>query len=435
MKVYQILSEADTPRIARAGRGWKVTFPDGTEQLATSQNAAAEIAKNWSTQNAVSAADDLARRTDNLGRVEPKFDVDAPASTGAKPDALSDVELRSGPHPNTPTSDSLTSSEQRKLSRTGKITRGGRTFTRANIAAMDAEVARSAKIDPKLPGETRPTAPSDTPDTNVKSKIMSNLNGIWNNKLVRFFRGLLGAKAMVTLNTAFNAMVLEDVLDAYLRAIKDHGASLNNASKAEQDQYIQMLTTGDISRMPNSVKIAYLNAIEQSTKVFVEAFIGLILSLGWAAIVALGAFGISTGGLGILASIAAGGAFIIGGTALVNKILEETGVNDAIENWVGGELLSPMAIFNAAQGVDGWQEFLAAGADVGTSWLTGDTVGNLIRDDINEEQTAPADYKVDPVAAEEKLKALVKSNPKLMQAYKDGKEEAKAEMRSTTAAS
>lgn len=433
MKVYQILSEADTPRIARAGRGWKVTFPDGTEQLATSQNAAAEIAKNWSTQNAVSAADDLARRTDNLGRVEPKFDVDTPARTSS-PDALSNVDLRADAPPNTPTSDSLSSSEQRKLSRTGKITRGGQTFTRANIAAMDAEVARSANTRP-IPGETRPTAPSDAPDTNVKSKIMSNLNGIWNNKLVRFFRGLLGAKAMVTLNTAFNAMVLEDVLDAYLRAIKDHGASLNNASKAEKDQYIQMLTTGDISAMPNSVKIAYLNAIEQSTKVFVEAFIGLILSLGWAAIVALGAFGISTGGLGILASIAAGGAFIIGGTALVNKILEEVGVIDAIENWVGGELLSPMAIFNAAQGVDGWQEFLAAGADVGTSWLTGDTVGNLIRDDINEEQTAPADYKVDPVAAEEKLKALVKSNPKLMQAYKDGKEEAKAEMRSTTAAS
>jgi len=81
------------------------------------------------------------------------------------------------------------------------------------------------------------------------------------------------------------------------------------------------------------------------------------------------------------------------------------------------------------------RSFFAAGADLGTSWLTGDTVGNLIRDDINEEQTAPADYKVDPVAAEEKLKALVKSNPKLMQAYKDGKEEAKAEMRSTTAAS
>jgi hypothetical protein len=435
MKVHQILAEADTPRIARAGPGWKVIFPDGTEQLATSQNAANEIAKNWSTQNAVSAADDLARRTDNLGRVEPKFDVDAPASTGAKPDALSNVDLRADAPPNTPTSDSLTRSEQRRLDRTGKITRGGEVFTRANIAAMDAEVARSARIDRKLPGVTRPTAPSDAPDTNVKSKILSNLNGGWKNTLVRFFKGLLSAKAMVTLTTAFNAMVLEDVLDAYLRAIKDHGASLNNASKAEQDQYIQMLTTGDISRMPNSIKIAYLNAIEQSTKVFVEAFITLILSLGWAAIVALTAFGVSTGGLGILASIAAGGAFIIGGTALVNKILDETGVNDAIENWVGGELLSPMVIFNAAQGVDGWQEFLAAGADVGTSWLTGDTVGNLIRDDINEEQTAPADYKVDPVAVEEKLKALVKSSPKLMQAYKDGKEEAKAEMRSTTAAS
>jgi hypothetical protein len=432
MKVYQILSEADTPRIVRAGRGWKVTFPDGTEQLATSQNAANEIAKNWSTQNVASAADDLARRTDNLGRVEPKFDVDAPASTGAKPDALSNVDLRADAPPNTPTSASLSRSEQRRLDRTGKITRGGRTFTRANIAAMDAEVARLARIDPKLPGETRPTAPSDAPDTNVKSKILSNLNGIWNNKIVRFFRGLLSAKAMATLNTAFNAMVLEDVLDAYLRAIKDHGASLNNASKAEQDQYIQMLTTGDISAMPNSVKIAYLNAIEQSTKVFVEAGIGLVMAGIWGFIFA---FGVSTGGLGIIASIAAGGAFIIGGTALVNKILEETGVNDSIENWIAGELLSPMAIFNAAQGVDGWQEFLAAGADVGTSWLTGDTVGNLIRDDINEEQTAPADYKVDPVAAEEKLKALVRSNPKLMQAYKDGKEEAKEELRSITAAS
>jgi len=109
MKVYQILSEADTPRLSRAGRGWKVTFPDGTEQLATSQNAAADIARNWSTQNAVSAADDLVSRTKPDGRVEPRFNdsppQSAPASTTPRatpaPPAIEPDEVRSPKPPPT----------------------------------------------------------------------------------------------------------------------------------------------------------------------------------------------------------------------------------------------------------------------------------------------------------------------------------------------
>ena len=119
MKVYQILSEADTPRIARAGRGWKVTFPDGTEQLATSQNAAAEIAKNWSTQNAVSAADDLASRTRPDGRVEPSFSNTSSSGQGTTAEPAS--SMTAGARPGTPTSDQLTRSEQRRLSRTAAL--------------------------------------------------------------------------------------------------------------------------------------------------------------------------------------------------------------------------------------------------------------------------------------------------------------------------
>ena len=430
MKVHQILSEADTPRIARAGRGWKVTFPDGTEQLATSQDAAASIARDWSAQNAPrtpSAADDIASRTRPDGRIEPSVSSTSAPET---PNTSNSPELRADARPGTPTSNQLTAAEHRKLSRGGRITRGGVTYTAANIAAADADLHR-ARTAPSIPGETRPS--SNAPavdDAAFKGKFMQALGGVWNSKIGRFFRGFLSAKAQTTLMTAFNVMVLEDVLDAYLRSIRDYGASLNDKSQAERDQFTRMIVDGDVSSIPPSVQRGYLQAIEQTTKVFVEAVIGLILTLGWAGIMTLGAFGIATGGLGILASIAAGGAFVWGGTALVNKILEEVGVIDAIENWVATELLSPVLMFRVARGVDGWQEYLGVGADV----MTGGLAGDLIRDDINEEAAA-TDVKVDPKAAENAIKDLVRSNPKLMKAYRDGKEEAKAEMRSTTRAS
>lgn len=52
MKVHQILSEADKPRMLRSGPGWKVIFPDGTEVAATSQDAAANLMKQWDVDNA-----------------------------------------------------------------------------------------------------------------------------------------------------------------------------------------------------------------------------------------------------------------------------------------------------------------------------------------------------------------------------------------------
>ena len=377
----------------------------------------------------------------NLDKLRKNIPVNAPTIDN-KPIATNPNDkppFTAGSRLGTPTSDQLTNSEKRKLARTGRISRkvNGKNeiFTSSNIA--DADKIAKIKVPP-FDTDGKPAAggpPGD--DALFKGKYAQALNTVWSSRIGRLFRGFLGASSQATLQTAFNAMVLEDVLDAYLRAIRDYGISLNNKSAAEKAQFRKTILDGNINSVPVPIQDAYLNAIEQTTKLFVEVVLGVILTLGWAGVMAFTAFGLATGGAGIIASLAAGGAFIWGGTALLSKLLEETGINDAIENWIASELLSLTTIMRVALSVDGAQEFFAAGADIATSWISsnekGSTVGNLIRDDINEADAS--NVKVDSAAATAALKELVQSSPKLMKAYKAGKEEAKAQMRSTTTAS
>ena len=90
MKVHQILSEADKPRMLRSGPGWKVIFPDGTEVSATSQNAAANLMKQWDVDNAPRPTLRAEPRASSSprGRIEP---------TLPSPSAPSTPELRLDP--------------------------------------------------------------------------------------------------------------------------------------------------------------------------------------------------------------------------------------------------------------------------------------------------------------------------------------------------
>jgi hypothetical protein len=213
-------------------------------------------------------------------------------------------------------------------------------------------------------------------------------------------------------------MVLEETLDAYLRAVREWGTSLNANDSAGVANF-QKAEAGDKSAvLPPKVQAAYVESVRRSTELFIEGIVGLVLTLGLAAIPIIGFFGLGTGGLGWIASLIAGGALIWGGSTLVYEILRKTGVTNSISKWIGSEFLDPSYVMTLALGVDGFQDQLAAKFDM----FSNGSLGKFIRDDESiEESNSPGDFKVDSAAADEAIKDFIKSDPKLVKAFRDGK--------------
>jgi hypothetical protein len=420
MKVFEVLVEAnDRPHIARSGAGWKVTFPDGSEVSATSQEAANNLARQWSDANAPrGASNDVSSRTRPDGRIEPTLD--------RTPNADVDVDtprtsITPGVRQGTPTTDSLSAGEKRRLARRGSITRRGVTYTRSQIAAADAEAARLRGSDvgrDVRPGDDRaasgdrnPQTPdADTPRT-PQGFVRKVFGKIW--KAVKVVLGPYGANAI---NAAINASAVEDSLDAYLRAVRDYAMSLESDTDRQR-----FLSDMENNRLPAGFAGAYTELVERMTQLILEAVIGILIGgvSSWGAIALLGWAGLSTGGIGLILGVIVGGGAAILGTNGAYRLLEEIGFNDIVESQLARRFFTTGALFDAAKTVDGWQEFWGANLD----WIG---AGDLVRDSmyIGEAEDAGSE-KIDSKAAERKLKQIIKSNPELMQAYRDGKEEAK----------
>ena len=436
--------------LTRQGRRWVATDPEGAVRASGRIPGNVEgQARDYATRAARStpAADtdtprtspsDNGRREPTLsrdssdtsrtrpdGRIEPTLSRDRSPS----PDAAPNRELRADPHPDTPTTNSLTASERRRLARTGSVTRRGRTFTRSDIARMDAETAR-LRGGPTIPGETRPDAPQARPTDPETPKNPPKVPG--NSILGRIGRWLtriFGSQLANAIQTAINLSSLEDTLDAYWRAIADYSDTLDQNGKR---QLSQQLRADSIQGLPQPLVSAYVDVVERVTETIVEGIVGAIMGvIGFAgAAQLLAAIGVSTGGIGLVAAILAGGAVAFFGTQIIYNILDEVGVNDWIEREIGSNFFTPGMITGMSLAADGMQEWLGGLLDIADdAWLTGWAVpsGDLVRDSIEyleadeEEETA----EIDNAAAEENLKRLIKSDPKLMQAYRAGKEEAK----------
>jgi hypothetical protein len=142
---------------------------------------------------------------------------------------------------------------------------------------------------------------------------------------------------------------------------------------------------------------------------------------------------IGTGPVGWIVAILTGGALIWGGTALVGKILDAIGFNDIIEDYVVQPILSPNAMLSTGVAVDSFQEIIGVILDAGDATpIIKPFVpsGDLVRDSIEldegyvlipEGKTIPSKSKI-----KSNLKSLMKSEPKLVQAFNKGKEQGKA---------
>jgi len=353
-----------------------------------------------------------------------------PAQRNAAERPSASADIRADVRPGTPTTDKLSASERRRLARRGSITRSGVTYSRAQIAAADAEAARMAnstagrdvrpgddRVRPAS-GDRNPSPPSDTSNNTPPGFIRKLWNRLWS--AVRVVIGPAGANAI---NAAINISAVEDSLDAYLRALRDYARSLESAADRQK-----FLNDMENDNPPAAISGAYVQTVERLSELLIEAIVGMIVGgiSAAAAIKLLTLAGLSSGGIGIILSLVAGGLFAIAGTNGVYRILEQAGINDWIENQLARRFFTPGAIFDIARVTDGAQEFFGSVLD----WIY---VGDLVRDSMYIEQAEEIQIsKIDADAAEKNLKRLVKSNPKLMQAYQDGKEEAKQILRSVS---
>ena len=257
-------------------------------------------------------------------------------------------------------------------------------------------------------------------------------NTIKNSKIGKLLGWLLSRPVATAVIAALNFAQLEDALDAYLRALTNHGKKLE--SQEAKKQYIENAIAG---RLPQKVAEAYLTCLEKFAKLIVEAVVAALVSgavIGGAggALAGLATI-IGTGPVGWIVAILTGGALIWGGTALVGKILDAIGFNDIVEIYVVKPILSPAAMLSTGETLDGFQEIIGYILDAGNAW---DVVaplvprGDLVRDSIelDEGYVLISEGKTIPSKSEIKsnLKALMKSEPKLAKAFNKGKQQGKA---------
>lgn len=339
--------------------------------------------------------------------------------------------ITAGVRPGTPTTDTLTAGERRRLARTGSISRRGITYTRAQISAADAEAdafRRRGTGSDIRPGDDRSSAAASrnrNPDGEInRSWLGKFFSATWNHPAVKGLRTFFGGTGMAALQTAFNAAQAEDALDGYFRAIRTESQRVGREGQAE---FIANMTSGNF---PQSVATAYVNTVERFNQLWLEAVIGVVLAGGWTAYVLLTGFSLGTGFVGAILALVAGGVVVVGGTTAVSEIFERVGIMDWFEDKVTSRLLNPRTILGLAITVDGYQEVFGELADQWGRLLTIgniDNAGDLIRDSVVHEESKGT---VSPSKAKDIVTDIIKSNPELLAAYNQGKEEAKEIMRS-----
>ena len=268
---------------------------------------------------------------------------------------------------------------------------------------------------------------SKEPSESSRKSLVRRLAGGLLTRIGQFLRVLLSARGGAAVNTAINVSAVEDTLDMFMRAVVEESQKVDEEGRPE---FLVAMTEGGVDALPASIQTAYGEVLERITQLILEAIISIVLAGGWISYVVLAGFTLGTGFVGGVLSLIAGGAFVVGGTMLLYQLFESVGLNDLIERQVTRRALTLQFILGTALTIDGAQEAFAVKADIWTLGLA----GNLIRDDIQQTDsimyTESNNGTVTPNQASEILKNFIKSDSKLINAYNDGKEEAKEIMRS-----
>lgn len=214
----------------------------------------------------------------------------------------------------------------------------------------------------------------------------------------------------VAIQSALNVPQLEDAFDAYLRSLADAG--MTDPSKCKT---IGVIVKGD-KRVPQKVAEAYTRLVELTVELLFETIVGVFAAmstpLAYATAAALFVkLGIASGGVTVVLALIAGGAWLIGGPALIRKCFAALGVMEALENLIG--TLYPLeSMCRWANIIDSMQAI----ANVGIGKPM--TFGYV--DDLFGESATIVEKKSSS-AIKSDLEKIIKSDPEILAAYKKGK--------------
>lgn len=430
MKVYDIIKLTEDLDIRSVNGGYEI-FDTETGNRARNtiiypdEGSAEEVRDRLRAQRLTadpsrrSAADrGSSERGRSTTRREPPLTRDS-----SRPSLTADPEqrnpaLRPDVRPGTPTSDSLSAGERRRLARTGSISRRGVTYSRSQIAAADAEAERMRRSTAGRdirPGDDRAASNSrnpSTPDADAPRGAVARAKafglGIVRRALPALRAGT-GVGVGAFLNAAITAATLEDQLDSFLRIFEEELNELQAAGN-ERPRW------GDMTR----TQAAYDQAISD----LVETAYKGVFAGGAGVIVAAFAFILGTGPAGWLAALVGGGLLGYYGSEGTYELLDRWGVTETIENWIKENWLSPINLMGWAEEIDTIQNVpLVPGDDPMTVPGT-----ESIQEEDDEEST---DLEAAKSEIARRMRQSIESSEELKQMYRDGREEALSAVRSS----
>jgi len=456
MKIFEVVKIAETLDIKQVGGVWRIIDTktgDFVNKPVYDSPGEAESARD-KMKLKLSAKNDNTKNTkpEKFGgktasgktRFVPGTKIDPPVidpkniSSGDSNSIKKEPQLKSDPTkpkapagkfpPGTPTMDQLSGYKQRKLGatptsglkpgkfnlikRTGEVEYKGKTYTLAQVKAATAadDAAKvAAQSTQGLFGKTMGLTKS------LVGKVLK----------IFTFPGI-----GFVLNSVWNATQLEEEFDSYLREIQRHAKTLKPQERAV---FVKDLINEKSGTLPFKVEGAYLRCIEKSAEILFKMVVGALVAVaalsgkvGVAAIIGFLFPAVTTAWITVPVGIVIGAAYVIGGTAAIEKLVDSLGGMDVFENMLM-PILNPKAVVSLAKQTDSLQEIFGLQLDVldaipGLSLIVPD--GDLVRDvpknesTLQEKQTSSADAK-------RKVLALVKSDPNIQDAYLAGKDEAK----------
>jgi hypothetical protein len=271
------------------------------------------------------------------------------------------------------------------------------------------KAAKPKNPKPKLTGDPKIDLKLK-PDTGPASKL-TGLLGRWikdffaNTWIGKFLMKGVAAPIGVALVTAFNTIKLEEALDGYYRALRNHG--LDPSDNCNVANSIDLVN----GKAPSDLLRAYKNCVQTASEILIEIVLGALfggLSIG-VTIAVLSALGIASAGLSIVAGLIIGGAFVAGGSQLTYEIARAIGLIDIIDGYMA-EAFSWTTMCRIARVAD-------AAQDMSYGLLGDSTV--IENKNFNKKSNS---------AVIKDLKAIIQSDPKLIAAFNKGKPKVKQVM-------
>lgn len=304
----------------------------------------------------------------------------------------------------------FTPGQLRQLSRTGRVTYKGKTYTKKQVMSATNAAKKAAAAAKKNQGRF--------------GKIRSMASDMAKKTLKYFTYPGLGA----AINTVWNAAQLEDIFDAYLREIQRHAKSLPD--DAARNDFRKYFVNGQ-GKLPREVGTAYLRCVEQIVDFVLEFFIALAVGgvVLWKLVAIASVFAGPGAPIFWLVSLIVGAAATLGGTIIIEKAIDAIGLKDSLEDWAADVLLTPKFVAAAAVKVDAEQELFALTLDAADKFLIPGEwdLGDYVRDEVKEDtQKAGIPQKLSPSQMKSNLLNLIKSDPQAQEAFLAGKDQAKA---------